>query len=393
MFNRIWSGDEIPQKWRTAIIKPLLKDGKDPGITTSYRPISLTACLGKLLEKIVVDRLNHLLEEKGLLNENQAGFRRNRCTTDQVLKLVQMATDKIQSKGEGSATIVTFFDFEKAYDKVWREGLLHKMIQMNIPHRYIQYVRHFLSARQTTVDVNGVKCTNFYLNEGLPQGSAISPLLFLIFIKDIDEEITMHTTTSLFADDTSVWVTAGKDKEEARRNMQEAIKGIERWARKWKMSLNESKTEAIVISSSRTDNTWKPILNLNGKEAKIVSSYKFLGVVVDNGLRFSEHVRKTVNKGKKRTNILRCMTGKDWGQKLETQRKLYMTYIRSTLEYASPSWYPWISETEKGKLERIQNQGLRTIVGLSKTCPVEFLNLEANVEPLKTRMKKNDMIT
>ena len=89
LYNRCWDGEGIPHKWRTAIIKPLLKEGKDPKLTVSYRPISLTSCMGKLLEKIVADRLIHILETRNLLNDNQAGFRPNRCTTDQILKLVQ----------------------------------------------------------------------------------------------------------------------------------------------------------------------------------------------------------------------------------------------------------------------------------------------------------------
>ena len=185
IFNRIWQGEPIPQGWRTAIIKPLLKEGKDPKSTGSYRPISLTDCLGKLLEKIIADRLSAYLEENGMLNEHQAGFRKERCTTDQIHKLVQMAADRIQEKGDELSTVVTFFDFQWAYDKVWREGLISKMIEMNIPYSFVKYTRLFLSARKTTVEVNGTRSNYFYLNEGLPQGSAISPLLFIIFINDI----------------------------------------------------------------------------------------------------------------------------------------------------------------------------------------------------------------
>ena len=96
------------------------------------------------------------LEEKEMLNEHQAGFRKERCTTDQIHKLVQMAADRIQEKKDDElATIVTFFDFQRAYDKVWREGLIWKMIKMNIPYSLIKCTRLFLSARKTTVEVNG----------------------------------------------------------------------------------------------------------------------------------------------------------------------------------------------------------------------------------------------
>ena len=147
IYQRVWRGERIPRKWLTAVIKPLLKDGKDPKETASYRPISLTSCPGKILEKIIANRLIYLLENRKLLTNNQAGFRPNRCTTDQVLKLTQDATDQIQSKTNSNRTVVAFFDYAKAYDKVWRDGLLEKMNLMNIPMRYIRYVKCFLSQR------------------------------------------------------------------------------------------------------------------------------------------------------------------------------------------------------------------------------------------------------
>ena len=390
MFRRIWRGEEIPQKWRTANIKTLLKDGKDPEKTESYRPISLTSCLGKLLEKIVADRLSHILESRGGFNKNQAGFRRNRCTGDQVLKLVQAASDEMHAK-KGNFTIATFFDFSKAYDKVWRMGLLHKMIKKGIPYRFVSYVRHFLSSRQTTVDVNGVQSKSFFLNEGLPQGSAISPLLFLIFIDDIDDELSDHTSRSLYADDTAAWTSKGRSKEEAQKRMQESINRIAAWSRRWKMTLNETKTEAMLISAG--NQAWSPTLTLNGQPIKIVGEYKFLGVSIDKNLRFKKHAEKTRQKTRKRTNILRCMAGKAWGQVLETQRTLYLSYARTTCEYSSPAWYNMLCGREKESLEAEQNIALRSIAGLGKICPRDFLRLETDIEPLSTRMEKNDMIT
>ena len=394
IFNRVWQGEEIPHKWRTAVIKPLLKEGKDPSQTASYRPIALTSCLGKVLEKIIADRMNKYLEMNGLLNQHQAGFRSDRCTTDQVLKLVQMATDTMQNKDEeGAATLITFFDFAKAYDKVWREGLLYKMIELGLPYRFVKYTRLFLSARKTCVEVNGTRSDNKYLNEGLPQGSAISPLLFLIFINDITNGLDDNTVPSLFADDTAVWVVVGDNRSDAERRMQKSIDAIVGWAKTWKMRLNADKTEALIISSDQKDLKWKPQLKLNRRVVRIVKEYRFLGVTIDGGLRFTSHVRRVIAKGKRRNNILRCLAGKDWGQSLETQRALYLTYIRSAMEYASSSWYQWISTTNKGKLEAVQNQALRVMCRLCKTCPIDFLRLESGVEPLEVRMEKNCMIT
>ena len=392
LYNKCWIHKGIPRKWRTAIICPLLKHGKDPKDTISYRPISLTSCLGKILEKIVADRMIYVLENRLQLTQNQAGFRQGRSTTDQILKLTQSVIDKFHGKAGETLTITTFFDYAKAYNKVWRDGLLYKMNQLGIPLRFIWYVRNFLSGRKTQVAVNNKKCDPFYLNEGLPQGSAISPLLFLIFINDIDADLDIHTIASLFADDTAIWTQGERDKEKTAQKMQIEVQKIEAWAEKWKMSLNADKTRAMIFSTSGADNLWDPELTLNGTPVKTTKEYIFLGTTFDGGLRFTKHLEETVRRGTKRVNVMRCLAGKDWGQDNETLRKIYLAYIRGCLEYASPSWWTCISETNQKKLERIQNAAMRVIAGLYKTCHVDFLRLETNLEPLNIRMDKIDRI-
>ena len=392
LFNEIWRGKPIPQRWKTAVILPLLKDGKDPAQPASYRPISLTDCFGKLLEKVLADRLAAYMEENNLFNECQAGFRKERSMTDQILKLVQLATDRMQNKNGEVATLITFFDFERAYDKVWREGLIAKMIKLNIPYSFIKYTRLFLSSRKTMVEINGVRSDEFFLNEGLPQGSAISPLLFLLFINDITEYMPNDAATSLFADDTAASVECSKNETEATERMQKNIDGIKSWADDWKMRLNAGKTQVMVISSNDKHTKWKPQLKLEGQNLEVVNEYKFLGVTIDNKLNFNKHVTNVIAKAKKRSKILRCLSGKDWGQNLETQRALFATYIRSALEYAAPSWYPWLGKTARLKLETVQNECLRIMTRMARDSPIDFLRLEAGVEPLATRIGKNCQI-
>ena len=133
IFNRCWAGEELPSNWLTSLIKPLLKDGKDPKETKSYRPIFLTSCLGKLLE-IIADRLTFILEDRGLLADSQAGFWQNRCTVEPSAEDdAGRHRPNSQERNAESSTIVTFFDYEKAYDKAWRLGLIHKMQTMGNP--------------------------------------------------------------------------------------------------------------------------------------------------------------------------------------------------------------------------------------------------------------------
>ena len=392
LFNLCWSGTGLPGNWLTAIIKPQLKEGKDPKLPESYRPISLLSCMGKLLEKVIADRLLHVLEKGNLLNECQAGFRPGRTTTDQILKFVQEASDQLHTEERSRRLITTFFDYEKAFDKVWRDGLIHKLHQLNVPPRFIRYVRSFLAGRKTRVEVNGTRSDQFFLKQGLPQGSSISPILFVIYINDIDVDLDPQTTASLFADDTATWLKDGHPRGSNTKLAQEEIDKIVHWADTWKMAINTDKTRTMVTSTVLDDLTWNPLLTASGSAIANVPDYKFLGLVVTNDLLFTKHIDYIITKCRKRVNILRCLATKSWGCSLETQRKLYTQYIRSALEYASTSFHGWISDTHMKRLQRIQNAAMRAIAGLAKTCPVDFLHLETGLEPLKLRFEKNDDI-
>ena len=275
---------------------------------------------------------------------------------------------------------------------MWRDGLIYKMHSLDLPWKFTRYTRNFLSSRVTTVEVNNRKSKKFLLKEGLPQGSAISPLLFLVFINDIDAKLSKDTLASLFADDTSIACSGGDLEEEIMPRMQEEINKITTWADTWKMSINTSKTKTLTISTSRADTSAVLQLQANGKPIDQVEEYPFLGLVMENELRFTGHVKKIVRKGRQRVNILKSMACKAWGNALETQRTLYIQYVRSCIEYASSSNTPWLPPSSIGKLEKVQNAAMRAIAGLAATCPVEFLHLETNLEPLQMRLEKNDVI-
>jgi len=233
----------------------------------------------------------------------------------------------MHSAPSGKRMVVTFFDYKTAYDMVWRNGLLYKMIKMNIPHRFVKYVRHFLSGRKTVVNINHTNSKEFLLKEGLPQGSSISPLLFLIFINDIDVDLDVETAASLFADDTLTWRSDGEIRGSNRRLIQAEVDKIIEWARVWKMKINASKTKSMFIASSTQDQKWDPTLKAGDKPIKLEQELKFLGINISADLRFSGHVETTIAKCRKRNKVLKCMSTKNWGNSLETQRTIYVQYI------------------------------------------------------------------
>ena len=173
--NRTWNEGQLPRSWKTARITPILKKGKPAGKPQSYRPISLTSCLGKVTERMINTRLYHWLEKNKILNETQAGFRRNSRTEDQLFRFVQSTIDGFQQSKHTSAV---FIDLQQAYDRVWRKGLLMKMGNMGIHGKMLKWIHAFLTNRTIQTSMDGATSSQLTLEEGLPQGSALSCTLF-----------------------------------------------------------------------------------------------------------------------------------------------------------------------------------------------------------------------
>ena len=153
-FNKSWREGVCPQSWRDAVIVPILKPGKPQGQLDSYRPIALTSCLAKVMERMVSKRLQHLAKSRGMLNSDQSGFRPQRSTEDQVIRLSQAISDGFQTKKPPNRTVLALLDFSKAYDKVWRADLLATMLRKGVPVRYVRWIQGFLSNRQARVRLN-----------------------------------------------------------------------------------------------------------------------------------------------------------------------------------------------------------------------------------------------
>jgi hypothetical protein len=136
-FNKSWRQGVCPQSWKDAVIVPILKPGKPQGQLDSYRPITLTSCLAKVMERMVAKRLQHLAESRGMLNSDQSGFPPQRSTEDQVIRLSQAISDGFQAKKSSNQTVLALLHFSKAYDKVWRADLLATMLRKGVPVHYV----------------------------------------------------------------------------------------------------------------------------------------------------------------------------------------------------------------------------------------------------------------
>jgi hypothetical protein len=275
----------LPQEWKEAVVTMIpKKDGYSPN-PTLYRPISLTSCIGKFVERLIKIRLTSFLEEKKILVVQQSGFRTNRSTHDNLIFLTQKAIEQIN---RSKKLIAFFFDIEKAFDKVWHKAVLGKMARLNIPVYLINWVKAFLSNRSFKVKVNNSYSAEFPILAGVPQGSAISPVLFSIFINDMPLMDNLNLAYSLlFADDLVSFFCFDREGK-LKSKVENYLKSIEKWVTKWRLKMAASKCCYTVFASMPYQLNFKP--KLFGVAIPNDKNPKFLGVKFDERLTFSTHI-------------------------------------------------------------------------------------------------------
>ena len=389
-FNQSWREGFCPQSWRTAIIVPLLKSGKSADTVDSYRPISLTSCLGKVLERMVVNRLIHLAESRGLLCEDQAGFRGQRSTEDQILRITQTISDGFQAR-PALRSLLALLDFSKAYDTVWRADLLGGLLDHGIPYPYVAWINGFLANRLARVRLNRATSRTLQFQEGLPQGSVLSPLLFLFFINSLVSRLPPESVKSLFADDVAL-LRQHSNKELAAEALEEDVNVVWRWSQEKKLRLNISKCEVSFFSSDSHESKWQPSIRVEGSTLPFNPTPVFLGVIYDRMLTFKPQVEKVCRSMTKGARLLGALSGREWGWNGGLLRRVYRAIPLSIANYCGAGWQPWLAKSTVAMLDRAQNRCLRAITGLLSTAPVESLRLEAGIPGFSTSIRRNAAI-
>ena len=205
IFNLSWSSHSFPSIWKTSSIIPIHKMGKPLDSPASFRSISLTSCVSKLFQRIILSRLLFFLESNSILSPRQAGFRPGRSTLDQILYLSQSISDGFNKPRPGSRTILSTIDFSKAFDSVWHPTLFHKLISAGLPPCFARWTQSFLSDRRASVVLQNHKSRSFRVRRGVPQGSVLGPVLFSLFINDLPASLPSFVSCSLYADDLAIW--------------------------------------------------------------------------------------------------------------------------------------------------------------------------------------------
>ena len=306
-------------QWKLATLHMLLKPDKLPSLTTSYRPISLISSIMKLFERVIEQRLRSYLEDIGFINKYQSGFRQNKSTDDHLFRLSQSVMESFNRREH---VVAAFLDVEKAFDNVWHNGLRYKIFMLDLPTKMTRWLSDFLVGRVIQVNVNGFLSDQINPAAGVPQGSVLSPLLFLIYVNDLPKPHHRQNSKSQFADDTALWA-ASRNVHIAAKLLQKDLRKLAKWCAKWRIKLNPEKTKVILFSRSYLAGKPEPTLKLYGERLKLYPQVKFLGITFDSKFTFKKHFEDILGRCNARYHRIRLLTNQKWGPSPSTILQIY----------------------------------------------------------------------
>ena len=364
LLNQSLSLGIFPDIWKDALVCPIPKGGNAASVS-NYRPISLLSCLEKVPERVVFKHLYTHFRDNGILSPLQSGFIPGDSTTNQLTFLYNTFCQALDS---GKEVRVVFCDGSKAFDRVWHKGLLCKLRAAGISGSLLSWFSSYLSERRQRVILPGTHSDWNNIYAGVPQGSILGPLLFLLYINDIVNDI--GSNIRLFADDTSLFLVVDNP-DTAAETLNSDLEKITQWANTWLVKFNPAKTESLLISRKVIKPVHTP-LYMQNHEIEEVENHKHLGLYFSNDGTWHTHINYIKEKAWHRIKIMQKL-------KFQLDRKsleiIYTSFIRPILEYGNEIWDN-CTQYEKDGLEKIQTEAARIATGTAKLISLENLYSE-----------------
>lgn len=357
IFNACMRLSYFPPKWKVAKICAIPKKAQSSSNPKDYRPISLLSCLGKVFEILILKKLNEFESTRNIFIKQQFGFRHRHSTIQQVLRITKSAAvgfNKNQSTG------MVMLDLEKAFDSVWHDGIIYKLLKFKYPIEIVKLIHSYLTNRSAFVELNGFASTTFDIPAGVPQGSILSPHLFNIFINDIP--IPQKGELAIYADDTAFFSNSSwKNLKSIKKSLLKTLKTTHNYFESWKIRLNSEKTEFIIFTKSTKmiKKMDEDEILFNGQKFLWSENVKYLGIHLDRKLKFDHHLKIALIKAKSLAfSTCYCLLKK--GNSLPSSEKIniYRSIIRPVLSYGAPV-YSHAAKSHLKKHQTFQNQILR----------------------------------
>lgn len=376
LFTKSLSSGIVPDDWKVANVTPIFKNKGSRDDVGNYRPVSLTSCPGKVMERIVRDALVEHLERHELIKGSQHGFTKKRSCLSNLLVFLEYVTKAVD---EGKAVDAIYLDFSKAFDLVPPERLLLKLELLGIGLLIINWIRNWLIDRRQQVCIEGCTSEWVRVDSGVPQGSVLGPTLFLIYINDLEDGIL--NSLLKFADDTKLFGIIQSVADCA--SLQGDLNALSEWSDVWQMRFNAAKCKVIRFGTSSVDEKYI----LGGVELEQVQKERDLGVTVHQTLMVSEHCAAIT----KSANSILGMIGRTYDCKASANIvPLYKSLVRPILDYSAPAWRPYL-QRDIDKIENVQKRALRMIHGCRDRSYATLLG-ETGLHSLEIRRLRADLI-
>ena len=376
---------QLPEDWKIGRVTPIHKKGSRRK-ACNYRPISLTSVLCKTLEALVRSNVVKHMERNNLYTTKQHGFVSGRSCMTQLLETMEAWTRILDE--DGGAVDAIYLDFQKAFDTVPHKRLLTKLRAYNISGTPLNWIADFLHNRRQQVVVNGAESSWTPVTSGIPQGSVLGPVLFVIFINDLPDVV--QGFVEMFADDTKLFRSIRTEADCVK--MQDDIDSLDEWSRKWQLKFNASKCHHMRLGNRNipSEYTMKDSSDTSGNTIRPLEKTKLekdLGINNDEGLNFKQHIDMTAKKANSILGIIRrTFTYLD----KDTVLMLYKALIRPRLEYGNIIWNP-LAVKDKETIEGVQRRATKLITSL-KDLKYEDRLRELKLPTLVFRRLRGDMI-
>ena len=367
IFSASLESGYLPKEWRNAKIVPIFKKKGDSSEAVNYRPVSLTPTVSKVLETVIKHKLLKFLLANKLITPKQHGFLSRRST---LTNLLASMNEWFKARLNRKNVHACYTDFSKAFDTVSHPKLLYKLSKYGITGKLFLWLSSFLSSRQQYVDVEGSSSKSCPVVSGVPQGTVLGPILFLIFINDLPD-VVLNCEISLYADDSKICKAENADVVHSTA-LQEDLCRVHKWACEWQLTLAIQKCSVFIFGSA----VGTPRYTLGDSELDVVKHVNDLGILLSSDQKFSQHCKSVSNRALFRSaNIFRAFKCR----KTAFLVNMYTKFVRPSVEYGVQVWSPYLLK-DIDVVERVQRRFTKRIPEvrhLSYQERLKFLNLES----------------